>query len=62
MQLVDALLWWEQGSGMGLEACSMLNRIVTRAGIGIILLEPIAALIGTSMIAKKKPSLLEVSL
>jgi len=62
MQLVDALLWWEQGSGMGLEACSMLNRIVTRAGIGIILLEPIAALIGTSMIAKKKPSLLEVIL
>eukprot|EP00873_Tetraselmis_striata_P000039 jgi/Tetstr1/420303/TSEL_011424.t1 len=60
MQLIDALLWWEQGGGMGLEACSMLNRVVTRAGIGIILLEPIAALIGTSMIAKKKPSLLEV--
>eukprot|EP00873_Tetraselmis_striata_P025643 jgi/Tetstr1/445907/TSEL_033536.t1 len=60
MQLIDALLWWEQGGGMGLEACSTLNRVVTRAGIGIILLEPIAALIGTSMIAKKKPSLLEV--
>ena len=60
MQLVDALLWWEEQSGAGLDECSVFNRIITRLAIGIILLEPVGALIGTSMIAKKKPSPLEV--
>ena len=62
MQLIDALLWWEEQAGAGLDNCSMFNRIVTRLAIGIILLEPVAALIGTSMIAKKKPSAIEVSI
>eukprot|EP00951_Prasinocladus_malaysianus_P031235 scaffold298091_cov28-Prasinocladus_malaysianus.AAC.1 len=62
MQLVDAMLWWEQSGGAGLEACSMFNRLVSRLAIGIILLEPIVALIGTSMIANKAPSAIEVSM
>ena len=60
MQIVDLLLWMEEKK-QGLGMCSFENRLVTRIGLGIILLEPIAALIGTCVASKQKPTLAKIA-
>lgn len=60
MQIVDLLLWMEEKQ-QGLDVCSFENRLVTRIGLSIIMLEPIAALIGTCVASKQKPSLQEIA-
>ena len=54
MQVVDALLWLED-AGPGLEACTLENKLVTRAGLLIIALEPVAALLGTCLSSRTRP-------
>lgn len=60
MQIVDLLLWMEEKK-QGLGMCSFENRLVTRIGLAIILLEPIAALIGTCVASKQKPTITEIA-
>lgn len=60
MQVVDAVLWWNDlhgggGIGGGLTACDLTNRVATRAGLAIICLEPMAAMLGTHVIAGRRP-------
>ena len=55
MQVVDTILWWNEihgaGGGGGLAACDLTNRMATRVGLCIICLEPMAAMLGTHLIA-----------
>ena len=55
MQIVDTILWWNEihgaGGAGGLAACDLTNRMATRAGLCIICLEPMAAMLGAHLIA-----------
>ena len=56
MQLVDAFLWFDQAHATGgLAACDLTNRVATRAGLAIICLEPLAAMLAAHVVADKKP-------
>ena len=56
MQLVDAFLWYDHAHAAGgLAACDLTNRIATRAGLAIICLEPLAAMLAAHVVADKKP-------
>ena len=57
MQLVDASLWWNDAHsslGSGLGGCDLTNRVSTRAGLAIICLEPMAAMLGAHVVAGKR--------
>ena len=55
-QLVDAFLWYDHAHAAGgLAACDLTNRIATRAGLAIICLEPLAAMLAAHVVADKKP-------
>ena len=54
MQVVDGLLWLDN-AGPGLDACTLENKLITRLGLLIIALEPVAALAGTCLMSKTRP-------